>query len=206
MIPKQKSQVVRDRLRDFLRDGRTLRHRPPFPSPKRCVHNLGHCLAGVATHLRIIDERFEHSPRLDRRVLSEARPPSLNTARRKQTMNRKIATALVVAAAAVAGNAFADDITVETTPFTSTASRAQVQAELQAYKQAGVNPWATSYNPLRSFKSGKTRAEVTAEYLNSRDEVAALTAEDSGSAYLTQLAAGRTPNQYFAGQPARSAQ
>lgn len=100
-------------------------------------------------------------------------------------MNRKIATALVLAAAAVAGNAFADDITIAP-DFVPQATRAQVQAELAQYKQAGVNPWSTSYNPLKTFKSSTTREQVTAEYLASRDEVAALTSEDSGSFYLAQ--------------------
>jgi hypothetical protein len=36
------------------------------------------------------------------------------------------------------------------------------------------------------FVSTKTRAEVTAEYLATRQATAALTAEDSGSAYLAQ--------------------
>ena len=103
-------------------------------------------------------------------------------------MNRKIATALVLAAATVAGSAFADDITIAPA-FVPQATRAQVQAELAQYKQAGVNPWSTSYNPLKTFKSSTTREQVTAEYLASRDEVAALTSEDSGSFYLAQGAA-----------------
>lgn len=45
--------------------------------------------------------------------------------------------------------------------------------------------------PRSSRRSLRTRAQVRAEYLRSRDVVAALTGEDSGSAYLTQLAARR---------------
>jgi len=101
-------------------------------------------------------------------------------------MNRKIASALVIAAAAVAGNAFADDITIDPTPFKGTKSRVEVQAELAQYKVAGVNPWSTQYNPLKQFKSAKTREQVVAEYVGARDEVAALNGEDSGSAYLAQ--------------------
>jgi len=48
-----------------------------------------------------------------------------------------------------------------------------------------VNPWATSYNPLRAFKSTTTRDAVTAEYVAARDQVAAFTGEDSGAAYLS---------------------
>lgn len=64
------------------------------------------------------------------------------------------------------------------------ASRTEVQSQLAGYRQAGVNPWSTSYNPLKSFQSDRSRAEVSAEYVRSRDAVAAMTREDSGSAYL----------------------
>ena len=117
-------------------------------------------------------------------------------------MNRNIASALVIAAAAIAGNAFADDITIDTTPFNSVKSRTEVQAELAQYKKAGVNPWSTQYNPLAQFKSNTSRAQVAAEYTAARDEVAALNSEDSGSAYLAQFA-GRRVNTgtTLAGQP-----
>jgi hypothetical protein len=59
-----------------------------------------------------------------------------------------------------------------------------VQAELSQFKQAGVNPWSTSYNPLKSFQSAKSVAQVRGEFLAARNEVAAMNAEDSGSAYL----------------------
>jgi hypothetical protein len=109
-------------------------------------------------------------------------------------MNRKYALALVVATFA-AGNALADDITVETTPFASTASRAQVQAELAQFKQSGSNPWSNQYNQLANFKGQLTRAQVVAEFMADRAEVAAFTGEDSGSAYLARgenAAAGAT--------------
>ncbi|WP_332815943.1 DUF4148 domain-containing protein [Ramlibacter sp.] len=99
-------------------------------------------------------------------------------------MNRTIALALATAVAA--GSALADDITIDTTPFQSTATRAQVQADLASYKQAGVNPWSTTYQPLRSFQSSKSRAEVSNEYVASRDRVTAMTREDSGSAWLAR--------------------
>lgn len=99
-------------------------------------------------------------------------------------MNRHFALSLVVAAAAAAGNAFADDITVDTTPFVSSRSRAEVQAELSQFKKAGVNPWSISYNQLRGFESRQTRQQVVGEYLAARGRVTAMTGEDSGSAYL----------------------
>ncbi|MFC5496596.1 DUF4148 domain-containing protein [Caenimonas terrae] len=120
-------------------------------------------------------------------------------------ISRKFATALVLAATAVAGNAFADDITVDTTPFVSARTRAEVQADLGQFKQSGTSPWSIQYNPLRSFKSGTTRAEVTAQYVNSRDQVAALNSEDSGSAYLAQYRV-RNAGTTLAGQPQTNAQ
>jgi len=119
-------------------------------------------------------------------------------------MNRKIATAFLILAAI--GNAAADDISVDPTPFVSTKSRAEVREELDRFKQAGINPWSMTYNPLRNLQSGKTRAEVTAEYLAARNEVMAITSEDSGSAYLMQMASGSAVGQYLAGQPDRNAQ
>jgi hypothetical protein len=59
-----------------------------------------------------------------------------------------------------------------------------VQSQYQAYRQTGVNPWSTSYNPLATFQSTKTREQVRNEFLASRNQVQALTSEDSGSAYL----------------------
>jgi hypothetical protein len=116
-------------------------------------------------------------------------------------MNRKSIIAIAITAAA-AGSAFADDITVETTPFVSSATRAEVQAELGRYQQAGVNPWSNRYNPLAQFRSQRTRDQVAAEYLAARDRVAAFTGEDSGSAYLASHPAIAATT--LAGQPQRA--
>ena len=51
-----------------------------------------------------------------------------------------------------------------------------------------MNPWATSYSPLAGFRSSTTREQVTADFLQSRDEVSALTGEDSGAAWLSAQA------------------
>lgn len=96
-------------------------------------------------------------------------------------MNRKIAFALVLAAAA-AGNAFADDITIDANANVSSRTRAEVQAELAQFKQLGVNPWSIGYDALRGFQSTRTRADAKGEYVASRQQVAAMTGEDSGSA------------------------
>lgn len=103
-------------------------------------------------------------------------------------MNRHFALALVAAAAA-AGPAFADDITIDPTPFVSTRSRAEVIGEMQQFRHSGANPWADEYNPLAEFRSDRTREQVTLEYLASRDSVAALNGEDSGSMYLARITA-----------------
>ncbi len=100
-------------------------------------------------------------------------------------MNRNIALSLFIAAAS--GTALADDITIETSPFVSSRSRSEVQGELAQFKKAGVIPWSITYNPLRLFRASRTRSEVSNEYFASRTTVAALTGEDSGSAYLARI-------------------
>lgn len=111
-------------------------------------------------------------------------------------MNR-ITTLVAVAVTSLSGAAFAGtglagDITIETAPFVSTKSHADVRAELDAFKKSGVNPWARQYNQLAGFVSSKTHAQVTAEYVANRDVVAALNGEDSGSRYLAEAAAEHT--------------
>lgn len=76
-------------------------------------------------------------------------------------------------------------------------SRGQVQAQVRT---AGANPWSTSFNPLQSFRSERSRAEVSAEYLASRNAVAAFTGEDSGSAYLAARRSTDATRQ-LAGRP-----
>jgi hypothetical protein len=107
-------------------------------------------------------------------------------------MNAKL-TLTALALVAFAGSALADDPTVVNDQFVSGKTRAEVNADLQAYKATGVNPWATSYQPLKYFHSTTTRQAVTADFLASRNEVAALTREDSGSAYLAQARIVRHP-------------
>lgn len=99
-------------------------------------------------------------------------------------MNRIIATTLIAVSAAFTGHAFADDIT-PSEPFVSNATRAEVQASV-TQASGTPDPWSIAYNPLATFESGRTRAEVQAEYIASRDEVAAMTAEDSGAFSLAQ--------------------
>ena len=112
-------------------------------------------------------------------------------------MNRITYITAIALSFAAAGTAFADDITIDTTPHAALKSRAEVQAELASYKQARVNPWSTSYNPSREIKEPRSRADVMAETKAAvaNGSVAAITSEDSGSTYLAQArrpAAGNT--------------
>jgi hypothetical protein len=112
-------------------------------------------------------------------------------------MIAKFALTSLVLAASFAGSAYAESPLEVTDNFSSSRTRAEVQAELAAYKKAGVNPWSMSYNPLRTFKSATTPEAVRAEFLASREQVRQLNGEDSGSSYLAQ---GRLP-----GVPANTA-
>jgi len=94
-------------------------------------------------------------------------------------MNRLFTSAFIAASAAIAAPVFADDIT-PAEPFVSTATRAQVLAELEQ-SRTGRNPWSIAFDPLAGFRSSLSRDEVRAEYIESRDEVASRVAEDSGS-------------------------
>lgn len=118
-------------------------------------------------------------------------------------MNRRLVTLSIAAAAAAtfAGGAFAESPDPSgqfAQQVTSSKSRAEVVAELKEYKRAGVNPWAMSYNPLRTFKSTTTREAVVADYLDSRDRVAAFNGEDSGSAYLARNGHQASPDEHMA--------
>ncbi|TFZ05929.1 DUF4148 domain-containing protein [Ramlibacter henchirensis] len=102
-------------------------------------------------------------------------------------MNRYTAATLLACIAAVsAGQAMAETPTIDPTPFVSTKSRADVKNELAEFKKSGVNPWASSYDPIKYFSSTKSREQVTAEFMGNRDQVAASTAEDSGSSHMAQ--------------------
>ena len=114
-------------------------------------------------------------------------------------MNRNLAFAFALSIAPI-GSAFADDISVEPKPFTSSLSTEQVRADLPAFQAFRSNPWSDEFNPLATFVSSKTRAQVVGGYLSSRAEVAALTGEDSGSSYLARTGKARLDATRFAGQ------
>ena len=102
-------------------------------------------------------------------------------------MNRITSLAAIALSFAAAGSAFADDITIDHTPFVSQMTRAQVQQELVQF-QKGANPWSSSYKQPTGFHADRSRAEVLAELNAARasGELAAMAGEDSGSAYLAK--------------------
>ena len=118
-------------------------------------------------------------------------------------LSRLAIAALSVAAAATAHADDADPSGQFAITVPGTQTRAAVVQQLDQYRAAGVNPWSSTYNPLKTFRGERTRAEVRAEYIRNRDAVSALTGEDSGSAYLSThqpVATGAT----LAGQPANA--
>jgi len=118
-------------------------------------------------------------------------------------MDRNIVSVLALAgtaamavtlAATAPGSAYADDITVDTTPFTTNKARAEVRSELlsqAAAIKANAGEWAMQHNQLPVTASTSTREQAKAEYKASRDYVEALTGEDSGSALF--MTAARRP-------------
>lgn len=97
-------------------------------------------------------------------------------------MNFKSISAIALVAA-FAGNAFAESPGVDNS-FVSVKTRAEVQAELAQYRKTGVNTYSIRYNPLNAFQSTASREAVIADYIASRDEVAAITSEDGGSSHF----------------------
>ena len=109
-------------------------------------------------------------------------------------MTRKTAISLAylttVAAAAMAASlvstrTYAESPTIDNTPFVSSRTRAEVQAELKT-PFIGGDPWSSRYD-MFARGSAVTTEQVRGAYKMSRDEVNALTSEDSGSAFLANL-------------------
>lgn len=127
-------------------------------------------------------------------------------------MRRNLASALAVAAAVLAttvapNKAYGDDITIDNTPFVSTRSRAEVQAELMNQVQSvrsDATEWSLQGNQMQRVASTYTSEQAVAEYKVSRDLVRALNGEDSGSAYFIKspVPYGMNPGTTMGG-PAR---
>jgi hypothetical protein len=115
-------------------------------------------------------------------------------------MNRNLVSALTIAATAAAAvalaalaseKAYADDITFDQTPFASTRTRAEVKTELLRQGEllrTGSAEWSLQRNEVPRIKSSFTAEQARSGYKFSRDEVRALTGEDSGSAYFKRAA------------------
>jgi hypothetical protein len=114
-------------------------------------------------------------------------------------MNRNLASTLALTTTAAAafvlavlasGNAYADDITIDKTPFVSSKTSAEVQAEVMGQAEAlrmAHSEWSTQSDHASVLQSHFTSAQAKAEYIASRGEVNALNGEDSGSSYFAKL-------------------
>lgn len=92
--------------------------------------------------------------------------------------------AAAIAASLVSAIAYAESPTIDSTPFVSTKTRAEVQAELKTPFIGGY-PWSSQYN-MFARSSTLTTDQVRSAYKMSREEANALTSEDSGSAFLAR--------------------
>ena len=114
-------------------------------------------------------------------------------------MNQHIASTLgyigsvaaaVLAAALMSGNALAEGPIEVLPPFVGSLSRAEVQAQVMQ-DRGDVTSYASEWNqqqaPSLSRMSGYTRAQARADFIMARDQVHAMTAEDSGSSYVAQV-------------------
>jgi hypothetical protein len=113
--------------------------------------------------------------------------------------------AAVLGAAAMTGPAWAEGPIGESTPFTSTRTAAEVQAELIANRHllsSSGSEWAMQQGEPRHPASGYTSAQARADYIASRDEVRAMNSEDGGSGYFARSNV-RTPGPLYAGDLAR---
>jgi hypothetical protein len=120
----------------------------------------------------------------------------------ESTLSVATTAAAVFAVVAIAsGNAYADDITIDTTPFVSTKTRAEVRAEVMGQSMTSASSeWAMQFNHAPQVKSAYTREQATAEYMAARNEVNARNSEDSGSSYFAALPRSMGPSVIMAGQ------
>jgi hypothetical protein len=111
-------------------------------------------------------------------------------------MNRNLASTLAVTATAAAAlalaalassKAYAEDITIDPTPFVSSKTRAEVRAELMGMSDAERRAYSSdvSIDPT-PFVGTKTRAEVRAELMGMSD--AERHAYDEGGMHWSQTA------------------
>ena len=97
--------------------------------------------------------------------------------------------ATTLAAACMAGAVHAETPSVDILNFVGTRSRAEVRGEVagdRALVSTASNEWTTQHTGPQPMDTGLTREEVRAGYMEARDEVHAMTAEDSGSSWLAR--------------------
>ena len=97
--------------------------------------------------------------------------------------------------------AYADDITVEQSPFVSSRTREEVSAELKI-PYPGGNPWSGTYNMFQA-RSTATSEQIQGEYTVNRDRANAFHGEDSGSVYIMKAQGSLAPTTAAMGAPAR---
>jgi hypothetical protein len=113
-------------------------------------------------------------------------------------MNQRIASTLgyigsvaaaVLAAALMSGNALAEGPIEVVPPFVGTLSRAEVHSQVmqdRGHVTSYASEWSLQQAPSLARTSGYTRAQARADFIAARDQVHAMTAEDSGSSYVAQ--------------------
>lgn len=112
------------------------------------------------------------------------------------------AAAFASASLIASSPAFAETPTIDTTPFVSTRTRDEVREELMRQAElvrGGAREWAMQQNGPRVLASGFSSAQARQRYIAAREEVSALTGEDSGSMYLARLNARRSAGSVTAG-------
>lgn len=110
--------------------------------------------------------------------------------------------ALLAVAVIASTTAYADDITVEQSPFVSSRTREEVSAELKI-PYPGGNPWSGAYNMFEA-RSTATSEQIQGEYIMTRDRANAFHGEDSGSVYISKAQGSVAPSSASAmGAPAR---
>ena len=94
--------------------------------------------------------------------------------------------AAALAAAVMTGNARAEGPIEDIKPIAGMLTRAEVQAEvMNGHLSSYASEFALQQDTRLQGTSGYTRAQARADYIASRDEVRAMTAEDSGSQRLS---------------------
>ena len=98
--------------------------------------------------------------------------------------------AAALAAAVMTGNARAEGPIEDIKPIAGMLTRAEVQAEaMNGHLSSYASEFALQQDTRLQGTSGYTREQARADYIASRDEVRAMTAEDSGSQRLSHASA-----------------